>query len=616
MCGIAGYVGPRRHLDSRVLLDALASRGPDGEGTFEEEGSSWSAVLCHRRLAVIDPTARAAQPMLLGKTHALVFNGEVFNHAELRVHLEQRGHHFRTRSDTEVLLHGLVEEGPDFVERLRGPFAFAFLERSSGRLILGRDRLGVNPLYVSHVPGGGIAFSSTVDALMHAGLTSHELNLRGLCGYLFYGSVPEPLTLLQDVEELPPGMWWRVSPDGGIRRRRYWRLPAESSSGVDAAARVREALQDAVKAEMVSDVPVAVLLSSGIDSAAVAALASAQSREELRAFTVGFPGGDGAVDETLLAAETARSLGCQHAVVKANVSSGGKALLDAAAAQDLPSIDGTNTYLVSQAIRRAGFKVALSGLGGDELFLGYGNRRTFHRLRQVSRGALPRGAGWAAARLARALGVSTRVERAVFAAMQPRGLVGAYAAVRTVMGPATLLSLLHPEVRGGVMPEDLDPVTYLSADSLPVDPDGALSRLELSNYLRSTLLKDSNILSLANGVELRVPLMDWKLVEAVLALPGHVRAAGTPPKPLLREALQGILPDGLERRPKVGFVLPLSSWLGEASSALPTSYLQGVMVPETAAEPLPIRLARAFLSTFLARRATATAPSRMNRLSA
>jgi asparagine synthase (glutamine-hydrolysing) len=566
MCGIAGYVGPRNEVDARRLLDALSARGPDGEGQHRAVGPGGHVLLVHRRLAILDPTPMSAQPYVLEDGHALVFNGEIFNFRQLRAELSSEdGVVFRSQGDTEVVLHGLRLHGPAFLERLRGPFAIA-LWNPRGELLLARDRLGINPLYVAEVPGGGVAFSSTVTALHRAGLTRGGINVRGVCGHLFYGSVPEPLTLLEGVSELPPGTWKRVLPDGRTQQARWWRVAPEDPTPPteeDAAERVRAALADAVQAELVSDVPLALLLSSGLDSTAVASLvARASGGAAVEAFTVGFDEDERAVDESVLAAQTAAHLGLKHRRVHVDVRDGVASLQAALAAQDLPSMDGINTFLVSRAIARAGYKVALSGLGGDELFLGYANRANFHRLARLPRVSLP---GSAVVRQVMGrLGLPPRVERALHAAARPQGMRGAYAAVRTVMGPATLAGLLHPDVLAQVTEEDLDPVSYLADETLPVDVDGALSRLELGHYLRSTLLKDSNQLSLANGLELRVPMMDWQLVDAVMRVPGRLRAAGVGKKPLLTRAMRDWMPPGVEQRPKVGFVLPLQGWLRQS----------------------------------------------------
>ena len=600
MCGVAGYVGPARTVKVDVLLQALANRGPDGQGAVEWTAPTGTAVLVHRRLAIQDLSAASAQPFVRGG-HALAFNGEIFNHAALRARLEAQGHVFDTTGDAEVLHRGLVVEGPAFLDHVHGPFALALVDRVAQTLLLARDRLGVNPLYVAGVPGGGVSFSSTTEALARAGLCGDRLDVRGLCGLLFYGSVPEPLTLTQGVTELEPGTWRRLGFDGREQtRRRYWRLPPETPGLHNAVGEVRNALHGAVSAELVSDTPVAVLLSSGLDSAAVAALAARESRG-VEAFTVGFAQVGDAVDERALAAETAGWLGVPHRCVDADVANGARALTAALHAQDLPSMDGVNTHLVCGALVRAGYKVALSGLGGDELFLGYNNRRNFHRM--VSVPALRAPASWArAAGGLAALGVTTKVERAVHAALRLRGHAGAYAAVRCIAGPATVLSMVHPDLRSALQAEDLDPVGFLETTALPADPDGALSRLELCNYLRSTLLKDGNQLSLAHGLELRVPMMDWRLVETVLRVPGAVRAAGAPPKPLMRAALEGVLPPGVEKRPKVGFVLPLRQWL-DASGMGRAQVGGGLLAPGASGGGLPQAMVVAALEAWSRRRA-------------
>ncbi len=393
MCGIAGVAGA----DAEGLREAVARmtaaqrhRGPDDSGEQLLGVGAGLVGLGHRRLSILDPSPLGHQPMRHAATGSvLCYNGEVYNFRELRRELEREGEVFRGGSDTEVLLAGLARHGEDFLRRLEGMYAFAFADVPGRRLLLARDPAGIKPLYFAHV-AEAIVFASEVRAVLASGLVPRKVDRRGAAGLLAYGAVPGPLTLFRDIAELPPGSWQAFTPgaDGGWTTegpRTFWRYPAlrpEADEG-EAAAAVRETLTRAVGDHLVSDVPVGVFLSGGMDSTVVASLA-ARHEPRPRAFTVHF-GDEPDFSERDLAAETARLFGLEHVIIDLPAAEAEAATHDWLAALDQPSMDGLNVYVLSRAVRRHGIKVALSGLGGDELFGGYPSFRDVPRLRRVLR---------------------------------------------------------------------------------------------------------------------------------------------------------------------------------------------------------------------------------------
>ncbi|MFW6023538.1 MAG: asparagine synthase (glutamine-hydrolyzing), partial [Myxococcota bacterium] len=374
MCGVTGAVEADA-FDLERAVASLRHRGPDGEGAWRGAAGADAGVrLGHVRLAIQDLSNEAAQPMVSANgRHVITFNGEIYNFHELRRDLQARGTRFRSRSDTEVLLEGWARQGPEFLEACRGMFAFGLWDRHEQTLWLVRDRLGVKPLYYA-ATGTGIAFASEVRTLVASGAVPPDLDRVALESFLAHGAVYDPCTAIEGVRSLPPGhvLRWKR---GHAELRQYWQLPMDADPGplsrTEAVEEVHALLREAVGLRLVSDVPVAVLLSSGIDSSAVAALAAAARTEPLDAFTVRLEAADRALDESDQAGTFARSLGLRHRQVALRANDMVRRIDQAWNAMDQPTIDGVNTFFVTDAVRGAGTKVALSGLGGDEVFLGY-----------------------------------------------------------------------------------------------------------------------------------------------------------------------------------------------------------------------------------------------------
>jgi asparagine synthase (glutamine-hydrolysing) len=495
-------------------------------------------------------------------------NGEIYNFRELRQELAGHGVNFHSKTDTEVVLYLYLREGPAMLRRLRGMFGLAIWDDDERRLLLARDALGIKPLY--YAEGGGLLrFASQVKALEAGGALSPAIDPAGLAGFLLWGSVPEPWTIRRAVRALPAGSFLLVE-DGRVGEPTVWYRFGEDAP--EAPLSPAAALEDSVRAHLVSDVPVAVFLSAGLDSSLIAALASRQARdaEPPATFTLRFDVLEGSADdEGPLAAEVARTLGTRHLERRIGRDDFAGLWPAALAAMDQPSIDGFNTYLVSQAAHEAGLKVVLSGLGGDELF---GSYPSFHDVPAVARTArllswvpgLP--AVWPALtrrltpgrpklpgllRLGRSLPGAYFLRRALFLPGELPALMGRAEA-------AEGLAAYDPLADGAAVLED-------QRDGSRDDPWTAVHRLETALYMRNQLLRDADWASMAHSVELRVPLVDAVLREQVAAH-GFEPARSQGKAALVRRAAPE-LPPALWQQPKRGFYIPVMEWLEPGARA-------------------------------------------------
>jgi asparagine synthase (glutamine-hydrolysing) len=592
VCGICGiaFAGRASEAESRVraMAAAMLHRGPDDDGFLLNDVRAPGLALGMRRLSIID--LKTGRQPVWNETRdvAVIFNGELYNYRELRERLALSGHRFSTQSDTEILVHAWEEWGEDCLDELRGMFALALLDlrkryATAPLLFLARDPLGIKPLYYTQT-SEGFAFASEVRALMAGGMAPKKLSQDALTSYFLFGSVSEPVTLLDGVFSLPPGhrMLLYVPERRRVPRARAWwdatRSPAAKDARAtrdfaSAAKRLRPLLQDAVRAHLIADVPVGLFLSSGLDSSAIAALA-ARERAGICSFTLSFPGT--AYDEAPLARSIAKHCGTQHR----EVPLGGDAVVsrvdEAVSALDQPSMDGINTYFVSWAAREAGLKVALSGIGGDELFGGYA---TFTDTPQIMR--LIRMAWFAPAPLRKAVSpllsavIAARsspdaARKAIAAWLSPDALPHAYFFTRALFPVGAELSrLMEPRFRPSSVAADgvtLEPtwVGWLerAADGArKLEGMGSVSWLEMRCYMASTLLRDTDSVSMARSLEVRVPLLDTPLVEFVGALPDAARRRDGAGKALLNEAIGDLLPPEVLAQKKRTFTLPWEQWL-------------------------------------------------------
>lgn len=568
MCGIAGILNSKlapAALDAKLLAmqRRLRHRGPDDQGRHVDTIAASGFV--HTRLAIQDLTPAGRQPMESDdKRFHIVFNGEIYNFPQLRRELIDAGERFRSQTDTEVILRLYQRSGVNVLDRLEGMFAFAIWDRERQSCFLARDPLGIKPLYIWQV-ADSLAFASEIRALLCADLGPRQLDPTALQGYLLFGSVQEPHTLVSNVKMLPAGNWleWQ---DGETRQGRFWELPfertASHSSSTETVADhtepvtlARKALADSVQRHFVSDVPVGVFLSGGLDSTAVVALAKHCGYDNLRTFSISFD--EQEFDEGHLAARTARHFATEHFDRRMTGVDGRQLLRDYLNALDQPSNDGFNTFCVSKFAHETGAKVVLSGLGGDELFAGYPSFSHVPQLVRLHRrasvaGSLPR-------RLAAAMCDQFRSNRWYRVAEFLRSEGGACAAYWAMRG-----FFLSEESQRLV--EHYSGTKYVAQESGPYgsvtggnkDLLDTVGFLETTRYMRNQLLRDSDVMSMAWGLELRVPLVDSRLIESVSQVASGTRLALG--KALLVDAVPE-MPEWIRRQPKRGFRFPFEQWI-------------------------------------------------------
>lgn len=544
MCGIAGVVSrDARRLDE--VLRAIAHRGPDGEGDLTRPGV-W---LAHRRLSIIDLSPGGAQPMAKVGCGAIVFNGELYDHLDHRRALEAAGIAFDSHSDTEVLLRGLAARGPAFLSGLHGMYAFAWLDEAGRRLWLARDHAGMKPLYLWRGPQG-VAFASEVRALAEAVRRlggAVRPSAAALADFLRWGAVPEPGCVLEGAELLPPDTAVELDVATGAELRRVQigtvRPPPPPAEPVEA---VRGAVRRAVARHLVADTPVALFLSGGVDSGVLAAELAGLSGAVPTAISVVL-GSRGTEDEEGLVRSLAARYRLPLEVVA--VDDWPRRLEGALAAYDQPSIDGLNTFLIAGVARSLGFKVALSGVGADEVFGGY--RHLHRRL------------GWLSAAPLRPLAAlaAPLAARSGRSGLRRAGML-LDAAARGASVQRAWRRVLPEQAVRGLVPHAAPPARV----ALPEDP----LLCEQATYLLDTLLRDTDVMGMAQGVEIRAPFLDPEVLATARAIgTPAVLAQGKPGKWLLREGWAGALDAGRLHRRKTGFTLDVARWLGaEARPAL------------------------------------------------
>jgi asparagine synthase (glutamine-hydrolysing) len=569
------------------MAAAMRHRGPDGEGFLVNDPRAPGLALAMRRLSIIDLPGGNQPIWNEARDVAVIFNGELYNYRELRDRLVRLGHRFSTQSDTEILVHGWEEWGEECLSELRGMFAFAIADfrkhyTSGPLLFLARDPLGIKPLYYAQTPEG-FAFASEVGALMASGIAAKQISQDALTSFLLFGSVSEPVTMYEGLFSLAPGHRVLVYiPDRRrLPRPHPWWDPRRSPAARDtkrplsfsvAAKALRPLLEDSVRAHLIADVPVGLFLSSGLDSGAIAALAT-REQQGIRSFTLSFPGTT--YDESALTRVVAQRCGTQHTEIPLDGNAIPARLDEALAALDQPTMDGINTYFVSWGAGEVGLKVALSGLGGDELFAGYSTFADTPRLSQLATAAkfVPSVLRGTTSGMLRSLLASGRSPDAATKATavwrNPERLPHPYYFARALFPPGEIEKLIEPRFRPSTLAADgytLEPTwlgwLQLAADEAQhMDPVEAVSWLELRTYMASTLLRDTDSVSMARSLEVRVPLLDTPLVEFVAALPDAARRKSGVQKALLVEALGDLLPAAITSQKKRTFTLPWEEWL-------------------------------------------------------
>lgn len=572
MCGIAGLllrnVSPYDSQEPvKRMIDSMMQRGPDAEGVWSDE----LCVLGHRRLAILDLDSRAQQPMLsLCGRYVIVFNGEIYNFSTLRSALIDEGVHFRTTSDTEVVLSLFVKEGEAMLPRLRGMFAFVIWDKVTRRAFAARDPYGIKPLFLAQT-AQGVLFASQVKGVLASRLVSRAPSARGQAGFWLLGSVPEPNTWFRDIKALPAGhCCWVVG--GCIRNQRKWwdiadawrNAPLVSSPDAEVRERVRDALRTSLAAHLVADVPVGVFLSGGIDSGALAGMMVETGAKNLQGFTIKYDELAGSKDdEAPIAAALAAHYGIRHHVRRVTRTEFEADLPRILTAMDQPSIDGVNTWYASKAVAELGLKVVVSGVGGDELFQGYNSFQHLPRL--VSTWGLASRvpgsmalAQIACNRWARRTGNSRWRHLPDWA----RTMSGAWWLRRSMFSPEDLPALMGADLAAEAL-QDFSAASWVHCMSgeQPQNLRLALSQVESTTYLRNQLLRDSDWASMDHSIELRTPLVDSWLLRDVQPLLGSFHHF--PSKRLLAEAPERSLPEAVIQRPKTGFNIPVLQWLKE-----------------------------------------------------
>ena len=583
MCGIAGLLDPKRRSGDNALkalaasmAAALRHRGPDDQGVWVDADAG--VALGHTRLSIIDLSPAGAQPMVsrCGR-FALSYNGEVYNAGELRAELERAGRSFRGHSDTEVMVEGFAEWGvAATVERLIGMFAFAAFDRSARALTLGRDRLGIKPLFWGRV-NGRIVFASELKALATLPDWAPEIDRQALASYLCTGYVPTPASIYQGINKLEPGTLLEIAASGETRAKAYWSLLNVAMSGkaaqldlseTEARDRLEALLADAVTRRMVADVPVGAFLSGGIDSSTVTALMQANSSRLVRTFTIGFH--EQGFDEAKAAKAVAAHLGTDHTELYVTPEQALRVVPRLPTIYDEPFADSSQvpTFLVSEMTRQH-VTVALSGDGGDELFAGYNRYGQGLRLARALR-LLPRQVGPCLARMIRAVPPASwdRLFDLVPGRMRPRLPGDKLQKLAGVLGDDSMnyyRALLAQWtgawslVKGATRPE---PAAFSEATRARFgDELSWMQYADSVSYLPDDILTKVDRASMAVGLEARVPMLDHRVVEFAWQLPANLKMRGGQGKWLLRQVLYKYAPKTLVERPKMGFGVPIDAWL-------------------------------------------------------
>ncbi|MBR8829292.1 MAG: asparagine synthase (glutamine-hydrolyzing) [Gomphosphaeria aponina SAG 52.96 = DSM 107014] len=559
MCGIAGILSNNHSveaLETRIqwMQKAQEHRGPDDRGIYF--APTQQAVFAHTRLSILDLSSAGHQPMSIDDgRYWITFNGEIYNFKELRKKLIAKGEEFNSNTDTEVILKLYKHQGKDCVNDLRGMFAFAIWDDLEKTCFLARDPLGIKPLYY-YQEGSTLVFASELKAILASKLPKLNFSSEGLYGYLITGTVPEPYTMIDGIETLEAGHWlfWQ---NGNLTKKYYWQIELSLSniSQAEAMEKTRKALIESIKYHFISDVPVGIFLSGGIDSTSVLALARQTQTGMLKTYSIAFA--ENEWNEGEVAKKTAQHFETEHIEYKVTCSIGRDLFEDFLEQIDQPSIDGFNTFCVSQISRQDGTKVVLSGLGGDEFFGGY---QSFQKIPKMVR--------WGQklqtikpmtnilGRMLTSLANSPRYQRlGDFLVSEPTSS-NAYLSFRGIFSHQEAVAIAKQ-----YLPDFSTPFSLFSDPNLNQQPslEDQVSYLEISRYMRNQLLRDSDVMSMAHGLELRVPLVDQVLLETIASIPSEIRLAQG--KKLLIKSIPE-LPEWVINRPKQGFSFPYQKWLG------------------------------------------------------
>jgi asparagine synthase (glutamine-hydrolysing) len=618
MCGIAGIIG-RLNEPNRTALermsDAMVHRGPDASGTWVStpDARGWGALLAHRRLSILDLSPAGAQPMVDPVTgHVVVLNGEIYNFGDLRRRLVAEGQGFQSTGDTAVMLRALGLHGPDAVSWLRGMFAFACWDPKRRRLLLARDPLGIKPLYLARSSepdtGWSVAFASELRALLASGLLgAPHLDPQAVASNVWNGFVVGPGTAVKGIELLWPGRLLELDGSGKqVRQEDFWRIPDRAPDPTMDEDGLAAILEEGLRLHLASDVPLAVFLSGGVDSSVMANLAQRAAQGPIHTFTLAFE--EQEFNEGPIARQIADAIGTQHhemVLTEGHFVENLEAALDSL---DQPTFDGLNAYYMSHAIRTAGFTVALSGTGGDELFGGYTSYRDLPVLQRWCQRAawVPRSmqvaaatlATWPLRRFGGTLPPQTRWAKLPAMVRNADDLLTLYQMAYALFLPGFQCELLargFAEVLADGLP--LAMRQRIIGETRARTPLSAISVMEQRLFLGERLLRDNDVASMASSLEQRVPLVDQVLCESVDRLPEQARYRPLGTKAMLRRiGLRGLDP-ALFERPKSGFVLPFDRWIRRGLKKVMDQTLRDPQaIAPAGLEPTAVeRLWRAFL---------------------
>jgi asparagine synthase (glutamine-hydrolysing) len=618
MCGIAGIIGQLDEFNRAALermSRAMVHRGPDASGTWlsAPDSRGWGALLTHRRLSILDLSAAGTQPMVDPVTgHVVVLNGEIYNFGDLRSRLVAGGQEFQSTGDTAVMLRALGLHGPRAVSWLRGMFAFACWDPKLRRLLLARDPLGIKPLYLARSSdpdaSWSVAFASELRALLASGLLgTPRLDPQAVASVVWNGFVIGPGTTVKGIDLLWPGRLVEFDGNGReVCQEDFWRIPDRAPESTMDEESLAAVLEDTLKLHLASDVPLAVFLSGGVDSSVMANLAQRVARSPIHTFTLAFE--ERGFNEGPIARRIAAAIGTQHHEVVLSERRFVENLEAAVDSLDQPSFDGLNAYYMSQAIRAAGFTVALSGTGGDELFGGYAAYRDLPVLQRLSRYSawIPRETQVAAATLATwplrrfcgAVPPQTRWAKLPEMVRCADDLLALYQIAYALFLPGFQRELLAPSF-AEVLVDGLPPIMRerVIAETSARAPLSAISVMDQRLFLGERLLRDNDVASMASSLEQRVPLVDQVLLESVDRLPHRARYRPLGRKAMLRRiGVRGLDP-ALFHRPKSGFVLPFDHWIRRGlKDAMDETLSDPEAITPAGLDPIAVmRLWRAYL---------------------
>lgn len=568
MCGITGFTVPKNSQKNYPeiisgMVNSLVHRGPNAKNSWNDE----HVYLGHARLSIIDLSESSNQPMHSSDDrYVIIYNGELYNYRELKLELQRvaqgsasTSYFFKTNSDTEVVIAAYERWGKDCLEKFNGMFAFALYDKKEKSLFIARDRMGIKPLYYAHV-NGQLIFASEIRTLLRSGLIENKINRNVIEEYFLYQTVHSPNTIIEGVSMLMPGNYMEYKNDTLVISP-YWKInnfinSSNELSYEQTCKKVNELLYQAVERRLVADVPFGAFLSGGIDSSAVVGMMSKISSQKVETFNVSFDESD--FSEAVYARQIAKQFGTNHHEIKLTPEDFLKSVPESLAALDHPSGDGANTYVVSKATKQAGITMALSGLGGDELFAGYD---VFKRMMEINnRSYLNIFPSW----MRKVPAGLIKVQKSSIAgdkiyevlSEEKISIDSAYPISRKIFSKTQIDLLLKKHSNNNCLSEIINKITKPNKEHVL----SYVSALEINSYMQNVLLRDTDQMSMAVALEVRVPFLDYKLAEFVLSVKDEFKYPSTPKK-LLVDSLGGLLPKEIIDRPKMGFTLPWKHWM-------------------------------------------------------